>query len=110
MNHSHRPLNDRVLIRRIDEPEQRIGSIIVPDIAQSKAIKGEIVAIGLGKWHPGEFWCVKGKWQWLEGWRERPNVLPGQIVYFNSKWDDSDGQLAANLHLVQEADIFVVTH
>lgn len=104
------PLNDRVLIRRIDEPEQRIGSIIVPDVATKKAIKGEVLAVGPGKWHPAEFWKVQGKWEWLEGWRERPNVTAGQIVYFNSKWDDSNGQLATDLHLVQEADIFVVTH
>ena len=123
------PLNDRVLIRRIEEPEQRIGGIIVPQIAKEKAIKGVIVAVGQGKWHPGEWWNVRTRsftnpdtgedgcmereyytWQWIEGYREVPSVYPGQTVYFNSKWDDSNGQIAADLHLVQEADIFVVIH
>ena len=110
-----KPLNDRVLIRRIEEPEQRIGSIIVPDVAKSKAIKGEVMAVGRGKWHPGEFWCVKGKWQWFDGYLEVPSVYPGQIVYFNSKWNDvgEDYQNCGPLwddkiHMVQVADIFAV--
>lgn len=111
------PLNDRVLIRRIEEPEQRIGSIIVPDIAKSRSIKGEIIAIGRGKWHPGEFWCVKGRWQWVEGYREVPSVYPGQIVYFNSKWSDMGDDYQhpgvgwdETLHLVMEGDIFGIVN
>lgn len=119
------PLNDRVLIRRIEEPEQRIGSIIVPDIAKSRAIKGEIVAVGRGKWHPGEWWRLKdgepinGKqpydWCWIPGWLEPPPVYVGQSVYFNSKWSDVglDYQHPGvgwdeSLHMVQIADIFAV--
>lgn len=116
------PLNDRVLIRRIEEPEQRIGSIIVPDIAKTRAIKGEVVAVGRGKWHPGEWWKLNSKlvpgmrsWQWIEGYREPPPVFAGQTVYFNSKWSDMGDEYQhpgvgwdETLHMVQIADIFAV--
>ncbi len=110
-----KPLNDRVLIRRIEEPEQRIGSIIVPDVAKVRAIKGQIISVGPGKWIPGEWWFVKGQWKWFDAYREVPPVYPGQTVYFNSKWNDTgdDYQHAQvgwdeSLHMVQIADIFAV--
>ena len=43
-----RPLQDRVLIRRIDEEEKTKGGIIIPDSAQEKPQEGEIVAVGPG--------------------------------------------------------------
>lgn len=118
------PLNDRVLIRRIEEPEQRIGSIIVPDIAKTRAIKGEVVAVGRGKWHPGEWWYCKergtpnvGSWEWIEGWLESPPVFAGQTVYFNSKWSDIGDEYQhpgvgwdETLHMVQIADIFAIAN
>jgi co-chaperonin GroES (HSP10) len=100
-------LHDRVLIRRIEERETLVGCLVIPDIAQVKGIKGMVLAVGPGKWHPGEFWKIKGKWEWLEGWREAPSVLPGQIVYFNSKWNDAE-QLQDGLHLVMQGDVFAI--
>lgn len=113
------PLNDRVLIRRLEEPEQRIGSIIVPDIAKSRAIKGEIVAVGRGKWHPGEWWFFKStnRWEWQDGWLESPPVFAGQTVYFNSKWSDMGDEYQhpgvgwdENMHLVMVGDIFAIAN
>ncbi len=44
-----RPLHDRVLIKRIEESETRIGGIIIPDSAKEKPQQGEVVAVGNGK-------------------------------------------------------------
>jgi chaperonin GroES len=44
-----RPLGDRVLVRRLEDAEQKIGSIIVPDTAKEKPQQGEVVAVGDGK-------------------------------------------------------------
>ena len=44
-----RPLHDRILVKRIDEGEQKIGGIIVPDTAKEKPQQGKVVAVGAGK-------------------------------------------------------------
>ena len=43
-----RPLQDRVLIRRIEQEEKTIGGIIIPDTAKEKPMEGEVVAVGPG--------------------------------------------------------------
>ena len=44
-----RPLHDRILVRRLEEGEQTIGGIIIPDTAREKPQQGEILAVGNGK-------------------------------------------------------------
>jgi chaperonin GroES len=44
-----RPLRDRVLVRRIEEAEQKVGGIIVPDSAKEKPQEAEVVAVGRGR-------------------------------------------------------------
>ncbi len=44
-----RPLQDRVLVKRIEEEEKTAGGIIIPDTAKEKPQMGEIVAAGNGK-------------------------------------------------------------
>ncbi|HEY7409807.1 MAG TPA: co-chaperone GroES [Vicinamibacteria bacterium] len=44
-----RPLNDRLLIRRIEEKETVKGGIIIPDTAKEKPQEGEVIAVGNGK-------------------------------------------------------------
>jgi chaperonin GroES len=44
-----RPLHDRILVKRIDEGEQKIGGIIIPDTAKEKPQQGKVVAVGGGK-------------------------------------------------------------
>lgn len=46
---SIRPLQDRVIIRRIEEGEQIRGGIIIPDTAKEKPQEGEVIAVGAGK-------------------------------------------------------------
>ena len=44
-----RPLHDRILVQRLDEGEQSIGGIIIPDSAKEKPQRGTVVAAGDGK-------------------------------------------------------------
>jgi chaperonin GroES len=44
-----RPLQDRVIVRRVAEEEKTAGGIIIPDTAKEKPQQGEIVAAGKGK-------------------------------------------------------------
>ena len=43
-----KPLYDRVLIKRIEEKEQKKGTIIIPDTAKEKPMEGNVVAVGAG--------------------------------------------------------------
>ncbi|MBI2383809.1 MAG: co-chaperone GroES [Gammaproteobacteria bacterium] len=44
-----RPLHDRVIVKRLEEEKKSAGGIIIPDNAQEKPVKGEVVAVGPGK-------------------------------------------------------------
>ncbi len=44
-----RPLNGRILVKRLEEEETTAGGIIIPDSAKEKPAEGEIVAVGPGK-------------------------------------------------------------
>jgi chaperonin GroES len=44
-----RPLHDRLVVRRLDEGEQTIGGIIIPDSAREKPQRGRVIAAGHGK-------------------------------------------------------------
>ena len=44
-----RPLQDRVIVKRVKEEEKTKGGIIIPDTAKEKPIEGEVVAVGNGK-------------------------------------------------------------
>lgn len=44
-----RPLNDRVLVQRVEEEEKTKGGIIIPDTAKEKPVEGRVVAAGSGR-------------------------------------------------------------
>jgi chaperonin GroES len=44
-----KPLHDRILVKRIEEGEQVVGGIIIPDTAKEKPQQGKVVAVGAGK-------------------------------------------------------------
>ena len=44
-----RPLHDRLIVRRLEEGEQKIGGIIIPDTAKEKPQQGTVLAVGKGK-------------------------------------------------------------
>jgi len=46
---SIRPLNDRIIVRRMEEQEQMRGGLYIPDTAKEKPQEGEVLAVGAGK-------------------------------------------------------------
>jgi chaperonin GroES len=48
-----RPLQDRVIVKRIEEEEKTKGGIIIPDTAKEKPQEGQVVAVGKGKVNDG---------------------------------------------------------
>ncbi len=44
-----RPLNDRVIVKRLEEEKTSPGGIVIPDSATEKPVRGEVVAVGAGK-------------------------------------------------------------
>ena len=45
-----KPLHDRIVVLRVDEPPQPMGGIIIPDSAREKSSRGTVVAVGAGKY------------------------------------------------------------
>jgi chaperonin GroES len=44
-----RPLHDRIIVQRLEEGEQKVGGIIIPDSAKEKPQQGKVIAVGAGK-------------------------------------------------------------
>ncbi len=44
-----RPLGDRILVKRLEEAEQKQGGIYIPDTAKEKPTQGEVIAVGAGR-------------------------------------------------------------
>ena len=44
-----RPLHDRIIVERLEESEQRVGGIIIPDTAKEKPQQGKVLAVGKGR-------------------------------------------------------------
>ncbi len=90
-----RPLNDRILVKRLAEEEMTKGGIIIPDSAKEKPAEGEVIAVGKGK--------VNDK-----GDRIKLDVKVGDRVLF-SKYGGTDVKLDGVDHLImREDDILAV--
>src|SRR5262245_6399602 len=85
-----RPLNDRVLIKRVEEKEQVRGGIIIPDTAKEKPQEGEVVAIGTGKLLDN-------------GNRIEPGVQVGDRILFG-KYSGSEVKLDNEEYLILRED------
>ena len=85
-----RPLNDRILIKRLEEEEMSKGGIIIPDSAKEKPAEGEVIAVGKGK--------VNDK-----GDRIKMDVKVGDRVLF-SKYGGTDVKLDGIDHLIMRED------
>jgi chaperonin GroES len=44
-----RPLHDRVIVKRLEESESKVGSIIIPDSAKEKPQQADVISVGNGK-------------------------------------------------------------
>ena len=90
-----RPLQDRVLIKRVAEEEKTKGGIIIPDTAKEKPIEGEVVAVGGGQVRKD------GKIRPLE-------VKKGDRVLF-AKYGGNEVRLEGEEHLIlREEDILAI--
>src|SRR5262249_124418 len=90
-----RPLQDRVLVRRIEQEEKTSGGIIIPDTAKEKPMEGEVVAAGPGS--RGE----DGKLQAVE-------VKVGDRVLFG-KWSGTEIKIDnEDFVVMKESDIMGV--
>ena len=85
-----RPLNDRLLVKRLAEEEKTAGGIIIPDSAKEKPAEGEVVAVGPGK--------VSDK-----GDRVELQVSVGDRVLF-SKYGGTDVKLDGEDFLIMRED------
>ena len=90
-----RPLQDRVLIKRIDEQEQVRGGIIIPDTAKEKPQEAEVVAVGPGKVND-------------DGKRVAPDIKVGDKVLVG-KYSGSDIKIdGEDFVIVREDEILAV--
>ena len=85
-----RPLNDRILVKRLEEEETTKGGIIIPDSAKEKPAEGEVVAVGSGKLND-------------KGERSPMEVTAGDRVLF-SKYGGTDVKLDGEDHLIMRED------
>ncbi len=85
-----RPLNDRLLVKRLAEEEKTAGGIIIPDSAKEKPAEGEIIAVGPGKAND-------------KGERVALQVKAGDRVLF-SKYGGTDVKIGGEDYLIMRED------
>jgi chaperonin GroES len=90
-----KPLQDRILIKRIEEEERTKGGIIIPDAAKEKPQEGKVVAIGDGKT--------------LESGQKAPlTVKPGDKILFG-KYSGTEIKVDGEEHLIlREDDVLAI--
>jgi chaperonin GroES len=85
-----RPLQDRIIVKRVDEEETTKGGIIIPDTAKEKPQEGKVIAVGKGKINED------GKLQPLD-------VKKGDKVLF-SKYAGTEVNIEGDEHLIIRED------
>jgi len=85
-----RPLQDRIIVKRVDEEETTKGGIIIPDTAKEKPQEGKVIAVGKGKLNED------GKLQPLD-------VKKGDKVLF-SKYAGTEINIEGEEHLIIRED------
>ncbi len=85
-----RPLQDRIIVKRVDEEETTKGGIIIPDTAKEKPQEGKVIAVGKGKTNE------EGKLQPLD-------VKKGDKVLF-SKYAGTEINIEGVEHLIIRED------
>jgi chaperonin GroES len=90
-----RPLQDRILVKRVDEEETTTGGIIIPDSAKEKPQEGLVVAVGPGKTlDSGEI--------------ATPGVNAGDRILF-SKYAGTDVNVDGDEHIIiREDDVLAI--
>ncbi len=87
-----RPLQDRVLVKRVESLTRTAGGIIIPDTAKEKPLEGIVIAVGEGK-------------RLDDGTRVKPEVKEGDRVLFG-KYAGTEIKLDGEEHMIlKESDI-----
>ena len=90
-----RPLNDRILVKRMAEEEKTSGGLYIPDSAKEKPAKGQVIAVGNGKLDD-------------HGKRTPPEVKAGETVLFG-KYAGTEIKLDGVEHIIlREDDILAI--
>ena len=85
-----RPLQDRIIVKRVEGEEKTKGGIIIPDSAKEKPMEGEIIAVGSGKVLDS-------------GEKAVPEVKAGDRVLF-SKYAGTEVKIDGEEHLIMRED------
>ena len=85
-----KPLHDRIIVRRIEEGEQKVGGIIIPDSAKEKPQQGKVIAVGAGK--------IKD-----DGKRVPLDVKEGDTILFG-KYSGQEIKISGEEHLIMRED------
>ena len=85
-----RPLHDRVIVQRLDEGEQKVGGIIIPDTAKEKPQQGKVIAAGSGKVND-------------DGKRTPLDVKSGDLILFG-KYSGQEIKLEGEEYLIMKED------
>jgi chaperonin GroES len=84
------PLSDRVLIKRLEAAEEKLGGIIIPDTAKEKPQQGEVVAVGPGRMTE-------------DGKRLAPDVKKGQRVLIG-KYTGTEVKIEGHEYVILRED------
>ena len=85
-----RPLQDRVIVKRLEEEEKTKGGIIIPDTAKEKPMEGKVIAVGKGKLMD-------------DGKVHPPDVKAGDRVLFG-KYSGTEVKIDGEEHLIMRED------
>lgn len=85
-----RPLHDRIIVRRLEEGEQKSGGIIIPDTAKEKPQRGTVIATGSGTLQD-------------DGRRITLDVKPGDVILFG-KYMSQEIKLDGEDYLIMRED------
>jgi len=85
-----RPLQDRVIVKRVEEEEKTKGGIIIPDSAKEKPMEGKVIAVGKGKTTE-------------DGKLVKPDVKAGDRILF-SKYAGTEVKINGEEHLIMRED------
>ena len=85
-----RPLHDRIIVQRLEEGEQKVGGIIIPDSAKEKPQQGKVIAAGAGKTKD-------------DGKRQPLDVKAGDTILFG-KYSGQEIKLDGEEYLIMRED------
>ena len=85
-----RPLQDRIIVKRMEEEDMTKGGIIIPDSAKEKPMEGKVIAVGKGKILDN-------------GQKTTPDVKAGDKVLF-SKYAGTEVKIDGEEHLIMRED------